>query len=165
MVVKICKIGFLVWENLWYCVCWIGVNGGIILLLIDSNNRWFFGTSGEVLMTKDEWYRQLFERLDNSRFRSSFHLKQKDIDYINEKGLDTIRQHAKDFIAKREAPAYIANDGKQTPMKGLTRSSGSWLWADRSEEETIRYLSLSMQQLHAAESASESGIKCSRARN
>ena len=28
-------------------------------------------------MTKDEWYRQLFERLDNSKFRSSFHLKQK----------------------------------------------------------------------------------------
>ena len=27
-------------------------------------------------MTKDEWYRQLFERLDNSKFRSSFHLKQ-----------------------------------------------------------------------------------------
>ena len=38
-------------------------------------------------MTKDEWYKQLFERLDNSKFRSSFHLKQKDIDYINEKGL------------------------------------------------------------------------------
>ena len=69
-------------------------------------------------MTKDEWYNQLFERLDNSKFRSSFHLKQKDIDYINEKGLDTIRQHAKDFIAKREAPAYIVNDGKQTPMRG-----------------------------------------------
>lgn len=30
----------------------------------------------------------------------------------------TIRQHAKDFIANREAPAYIANDGKQTPMRG-----------------------------------------------
>ena len=74
--------------------------------------------SSEVLMTKDEWYRQLFERLDNSKFRSSFHLKQKDIDYIHEKGLDTIRQHVKEFIAKREAPAYIANDGKQTPMKG-----------------------------------------------
>ena len=69
-------------------------------------------------MTKDEWYRQLFERLGNSKFRSSFHLKQKDIDYINQKGLDTIRQHAKDFIAKREAPAFIANDGKQTPMRG-----------------------------------------------
>ena len=53
-----------------------------------------------------------------SMFRSSFHLKQKDIDYINEKGLDVIRQHAQDFIAKREAPAFIPNDGKQTPMKG-----------------------------------------------
>ena len=69
-------------------------------------------------MTKDEWYKQLFERLGNSKFRSSFHLKQKDIDYINEKGLDTIRQHAIDFIAKREAPAVIPNDGKQTPTKG-----------------------------------------------
>ena len=56
--------------------------------------------------------------LGNSKFRSSFHLKQKDIDYINEKGIDTIRQHARDFIAKREAPAVIPNDGKQTPMKG-----------------------------------------------
>ena len=69
-------------------------------------------------MTKEEWYRQLFQKLGNSKFRSSFHLKQKDIDYINEKGIDTIRQHARDFIAKREAPAFIPNDGKQTPMKG-----------------------------------------------
>ena len=69
-------------------------------------------------MTKEEWYRQLFQKLGNSKFRSSFHLKQKDIDYINEKGMDTIRQHARDFIAKREAPAVIPNDGKQTPMKG-----------------------------------------------
>ena len=69
-------------------------------------------------MNKEEWYAQLFERLGNSKFRSSFHLKQKDIDYINEKGLDTIRDHARDFIAKREAPAVIPNDGKQTPTKG-----------------------------------------------
>lgn len=69
-------------------------------------------------MTKEEWYGQLFERLGNSRFRSSFHLKQKDIEYINSKGMDTIREHARDFIAKREAPAVIPNDGKQTPMKG-----------------------------------------------
>ena len=72
-------------------------------------------------MTKDEWYRQLFERLDNSRFRSSFHLKQKDIDYINEKGLDTIRQHAKDFIAKREAPAYIAQHATATCCRECIR--------------------------------------------
>lgn len=53
-------------------------------------------------MTKDEWYHQLFEKLGNSKFRSSFHLKQKDIDYVNEKGLDTIREHARDFIAKEK---------------------------------------------------------------
>lgn len=69
-------------------------------------------------MTKEEWYKQLFERLENSKFRSSFHLKEKDKDYIEEKGLATIRQHAVDFIAKREAPAVILNDGKQTPTKG-----------------------------------------------
>ena len=71
-------------------------------------------------MTKEEWYQQLFSRLEQSKFRSSFHLKEKDKAYIREKGMDTIRRHAEDFIAKREAPAYIANDGKQTPMKGLT---------------------------------------------
>ena len=69
-------------------------------------------------MTKDEWYKQLFEGLDNSKFRSGFHLKQKDIDYINEKGLDTIRRHAEDFVSKRIAPAKVLNDGKQTPMRG-----------------------------------------------
>lgn len=69
-------------------------------------------------MTKEQWYKQLFERLGKSKFRSSFYLKQKGIDYINEKGLETIRKHAEDFIAKREAPAHIPNDGKQTPMKG-----------------------------------------------
>lgn len=98
-------------------------------------------------MTKEEWYRQLFQKLGNSKFRSSFHLKQKDIDYINEKGIDTIRQHARDFIAKREAPAFIPNDGKQTPMKG------------------IQYLLRSMQLRHVAENAYGNGIKCSREGN
>ena len=69
-------------------------------------------------MTNEEWYKQLFERLEASKFRSSFHLKQKDKDYIREKGMDVIREHAKDFIAKREAPAAIPNDGKQNPMRG-----------------------------------------------
>ena len=35
-----------------------------------------------------------------------------------EKGLETIRKHAEDFVAKRLAPAVIPNDGKQTPMRG-----------------------------------------------
>ena len=65
-----------------------------------------------------QWYLELLSANWGSIPPENSCLKQKDIDYINEKGLDTIRQHAKDFIAKREAPAYIANDGKQTPMKG-----------------------------------------------
>ena len=60
----------------------------------------------------------LFERLSHSPFRSRFRLKPADIAYIREKGMDTIRQHAADFIRKRLAPAVIPNDGKQTPMRG-----------------------------------------------
>ena len=60
----------------------------------------------------------ILNRLSLSKFRSSFKLKQKDIDYINQKGLETIKKHAQDFISKRVAPAYVANDGKQTPMRG-----------------------------------------------
>ena len=55
-------------------------------------------------------------RLSRSKFRSSFHLKEKDKEYIRQIGLDVIRKHAEDFSSKRLAPAYISNDGKQTPM-------------------------------------------------
>lgn len=60
----------------------------------------------------------LFERLSRSNFRSRFHLKEKDLQYIQEKGMDTIRSHARDFVRMRLAPAQIPNDGKQTPMRG-----------------------------------------------
>lgn len=58
------------------------------------------------------------ERLNKSKFRASFHLKLNDIEYIKEKGWDTIQTHCQDFIQKRLAPAIISNDGKQTPTKG-----------------------------------------------
>ena len=61
---------------------------------------------------------QALDKLQTSRFRAKFHLTQKDRDYIMEKGMDTIRIHAEDFIAKRLAPADIPNEGKQTPMRG-----------------------------------------------
>ena len=60
----------------------------------------------------------ILEKLNHSKFRSRFHLKDKEKNYIKEKGLNTIESHAKDFIAKRLAPANPLNDGKQTPMKG-----------------------------------------------
>ena len=56
--------------------------------------------------------------LKKSKFRNSFHLKEKDILYVKEKGIDVIRTHAFDFIEKRLAPKAIKNDGKQTPFKG-----------------------------------------------
>ena len=57
-------------------------------------------------------------RLQTSPFRARFHLNEKDKAYIREKGMDTIRRHAQDFIRQRLAPAVIPNDGKQTPMHG-----------------------------------------------
>jgi len=60
----------------------------------------------------------ILNKLEHSKFRSSFKLKEKDIIYMEEKGLDTIRKHAYDFIRKRLSPKEIANDGRQTPMKG-----------------------------------------------
>ena len=61
---------------------------------------------------------QALEKLKKSKFRASFQLKEKDRKYIEEKGMDTIRSHARDFVRERLAPAVIPNDGKQTPMKG-----------------------------------------------
>lgn len=58
------------------------------------------------------------EGLSKSKFRSSFKLKNKDIDYIHEKGIDVIEKHAFDFIKERLSPKSIDNDGKQTPMRG-----------------------------------------------
>lgn len=60
----------------------------------------------------------LFERLSKSKFRSKFHLSEKDREYIKKNGLDTVRSHAYDFIKTRLAPSVILNDGKQTPFKG-----------------------------------------------
>ena len=67
---------------------------------------------------EDSRIENILNSLSKSNFRSKFHLKQKDKNYVNEKGMDKIREHAYDFINKRLAPAIIPNDGKQTPMRG-----------------------------------------------
>lgn len=56
--------------------------------------------------------------LEQSSFRSKFKLKQKDYDYITAKGVETIKDHAYQFISKRVASDFPRNDGKQTPMRG-----------------------------------------------
>ena len=63
-------------------------------------------------------YKEIYEKLNKSKFRSSFKLKDKDFKYIEEKGIEVIRTHAYDFITKRLAPLNIPNDGKQTPWNG-----------------------------------------------
>lgn len=60
----------------------------------------------------------LWKRLSQSKFRSSFTLKANDRHYVLEKGMDTVRSHATDFVRDRLAPAEPKNDGKQTPMRG-----------------------------------------------
>jgi exodeoxyribonuclease V alpha subunit len=74
--------------------------------------------SKDVLSETSYEFTSLFARLSQSTFRSRFHLKEADKQYVSEKGLETIRLHARDFISKRLAPKHIPNDGKQTPMRG-----------------------------------------------
>ena len=66
----------------------------------------------------DEKIKNILDRLSKSKFRSSFHLNDKDILYIEDKGIDKIRNHAYDFVTKRLADTSNVTDGKQTPMKG-----------------------------------------------
>ena len=61
--------------------------------------------------------KEILEKLEKSKFRSSFKLTKKYKDYVRQKGKAEIRRHAEDFIARRLAPAVIENDGKQTPMR------------------------------------------------
>lgn len=59
----------------------------------------------------------LFERLSHSRFRSGFTLRDRELDYLREKGIDAVMEHARGFIETRLAPADPENDGRQTPMR------------------------------------------------
>lgn len=60
----------------------------------------------------------ILDNLSKSKFRSNFRLNEKDKLYISEKGIETVRSHAYDFINKRLSGLLIPNDGKQTPMRG-----------------------------------------------
>lgn len=68
-------------------------------------------------MEKEPFLTNKLYELSKSKFRSSFHLRKYMYSYIDEKGLDTIREHAYDFIEKRLS-VLSDNDGKQTPTKG-----------------------------------------------
>ncbi|HZS07804.1 MAG TPA: DUF4186 domain-containing protein [Blastocatellia bacterium] len=60
---------------------------------------------------------ELFAALSRSPFRRGFQLRGRELDYLRDKGLETVMEHAADFIEKRLAPAQPPNDGKQTPRR------------------------------------------------
>jgi hypothetical protein len=70
------------------------------------------------MASQDSIIHKKLTALKQSKFRSKFGLTQKDRDYIATKGLETIKEHAYQFLNSRVAPDFPKNDGKQTPMRG-----------------------------------------------
>ena len=72
----------------------------------------------QTMNSQDTNIAQKLTALKQSKFRSRFKLSQKDRDYIATKGLETIKDHAFQFVNSRVATDFPKNDGKQTPMRG-----------------------------------------------
>jgi len=60
---------------------------------------------------------ELFAALGQSKFRSRFRLSGKEAEYLRDKGLAVVLDHARDFVTRRLADSNPANDGRQTPMR------------------------------------------------
>ncbi len=59
---------------------------------------------------------KLLLSLSKTKFRGSFKLNNKMIQYVKDKGLDKIKQDTYDIVNKR-LKVKLSNDGKQTPMR------------------------------------------------
>jgi predicted Fe-S protein YdhL (DUF1289 family) len=60
----------------------------------------------------------VFTRLSRSAFRQRFALDGGDSAYLARRGLATVLEHGREFVASRLAPAAPRNDGRQTPWRG-----------------------------------------------
>ena len=60
---------------------------------------------------------ELFRALDKSKFRSSIKLRKMERQYLEDKGIETVLEHARQFLKERLADAHPKNDGRQTPMR------------------------------------------------
>ena len=58
------------------------------------------------------------EALSEQPFRARFHLRGRERALVHLRGLQAIRRHAEELIARRVAPAEPSRDGKQTPYRG-----------------------------------------------
>ena len=70
-------------------------------------------------LTKKEkqWINNKLNSLAKSKFRASFHLNKKMIEYIDIKGLELVESHCNDFIDKNLKNYNKEKDGKQAPTK------------------------------------------------
>ncbi len=60
----------------------------------------------------------VFAALATSAFRRRFRLPSREQAYLRSRGLATVLEHGREFVAERLAPASPAQDGKQTPYRG-----------------------------------------------
>jgi hypothetical protein len=58
------------------------------------------------------------QRLSRQPFRAGFHLRGREAAAVELRGMDAVRGHAEDLLARRLAPAAPYKDGKQTPYRG-----------------------------------------------
>lgn len=61
---------------------------------------------------------EVFDALAASSFRRRFHLDASEREYLRDRGMPAILEHAMEFVAQRLAPGVIPNDGRQTPYRG-----------------------------------------------
>ena len=83
-------------------------------------------------------FEALFARLAQSDFRSRFRLGSEEVACIERRGMAVIRRHAEDFVRRRLAPAFIPNDGRQTPMRGHPVCLAKWHAIPAGRELTAR---------------------------
>ena len=68
--------------------------------------------------TPENDYADLRARLARSPFRSRFRLKRADRAYLAAHPRPVVEAQASRILAERLSPAFPANDGRQTPMRG-----------------------------------------------
>ena len=98
-------------------------------LPVRSRNDWLESGESWVHRLTLSWYRErrpgeyiteeeLLARIERSKFRRAFTLKEKDREYIRARGWQVVEAHARERVEKYLAPAYVEKDGQQTPLRG-----------------------------------------------
>ena len=72
----------------------------------------------EKIIYKTPTKEELLKQLAKSKFRGNFYLNEEDKQYIKDKGLEKIEEHARDFVKTKLSAENPEKDGKQTPMRG-----------------------------------------------